>query len=341
LGLLLIALVLSAPCTAATQGRSGPVRLEGTRFADANGPWPALGTTMFWALWGEKHDPERLDKNLAFAAQHGIDYIRILSMVGTQTWKDRVIDPTWPDYWDVVDRLVERTTRHGLRLQVTVFADAQVMMPGQADREKWIDAWAARVSKAPERFLLVEVANEYWQNGFDSPDAVGVLGARLKKATSVLVAPSAPQCVDCIAEWRALHAGGLIDVATPHFSRDLRGPLGARGPVCDPLSMRNVPREITRTFVSNEPIGPQSSVQQDADPTRLADAARVTWLTGGAAYTLHTGAGIRGGGTFDRDRGRSANLWEVPGIERILEALRRAQSEAASGARRVICPPDL
>jgi hypothetical protein len=321
------------------------VRLDGARVADARGPWPALGTTLFWAMWGEKHDPDRLDKNLAFAARHGVDYIRVLSMVGTETWVDRVIDPQWPDYWDVVDRLVARAQRHGLRLQVTIFADAQVMMPLQADREAWIDAWAAQASKTPERFFLLEVANEYWQNGFASAQAVGVLGARLTKATTVLVAPSAPQCPYpasvnssedrvCVAEWRALHADGVIAVATPHLSRDRQGPFGARTPACDPFTMRHVPQDVARTFVSNEPIGPQSSVAAEGDPGRLAEAALNTWLAGGAAYTLHTGAGIRGGGRFDRDRGRSANLWEVPRIEEILAALRRAQAEGATDQMR-------
>lgn len=299
------------------QGRGGPVRLDAGRFADAQGPWFALGTTMFWALWGEKHDPERLEKNLAFAAREGIEYIRILSMVGSESWADRVIDPRWPDYWQVVDRLAARTTRLGLRIQVTVFADAQVMMPDAGDRERWVDAWAARVSKTPDRFLFVEVANEYWQNGLASPRDVAALGVRFKAAAPVLVAPSAPQCLSCLDEWRALMADGALDLATPHFGRDRDAPVG------------RIPAGVARGFVNNEPIGPQSSVESDEDPERLASAARETWRNGGAGYTLHTGAGIRGGGRFDRARGRSANLFDVPAITRILAAIRAARAEVS------------
>jgi hypothetical protein len=127
-----------------------------------------------------------------------------------------------------------------------------------------------------------------------------------------------------------LHADGALDLATPHFDRDLSGPLGPRGPVCQPITMRHVPSTIVRAFVNNEPIGPQSSVEEERDPERLAEAALVTWLAGGAAYTLHTGAGVRGGGAFDRARDRSANLWEVPNIERVLALMRQYQTEVST-----------
>ncbi len=317
----------------AGQGRTGAVRLDAGRFVDKGGAWPALGTSLFWALWGERNDPERLEANLAFAASIGVDYIRILSMVGTQSWHDRVIDPAATDYWEIVDRLAGRAARHGLRLQVTIFADAQVMMPDNAAREQWVDAWARRASQSPERFILLEVANEYWQNGFDTPAEVARLARRLQAATDVLVAPSAPRCgaypadlstpeaEDCVAEWRTLHADEVADVATPHFDRDISGPLGPMGPVCGPLSMRRVPADVVSAFINNEPIGPQSSVVSDTDASHLSAAAAVTWGAGGAGYTLHTGAGVRGGGVFDTERGRSANLWDVPNVRDTFEAI--------------------
>lgn len=102
----------------------GPVRLDGRAFADDSGPFNALGVSLFWALWAEKHAPERLDATLAFLARHGVDYVRILAMVGAPSWEDRVIDPAWPDYWETVDAFFERLGRHDLRAQVTLFADA-------------------------------------------------------------------------------------------------------------------------------------------------------------------------------------------------------------------------
>ena len=72
---------------------------------------------------------------------------------------------------------------------------------------------------------------------------------------------------------------------------------------------------------SNEPIGPFSSVRSEGDPLRLAMAAATTYLSGVGAYVLHTGPGIRGGGRADQERGRPADIWAVPQIDRILEAL--------------------
>jgi hypothetical protein len=335
---IVMALACALPLDA-VQGRTGPVRLDQGRFVDDGGTWPALGTTLFWALWGERHDPERLDANLAFAAANGVDYIRILSMVGAESWHDRVIDPNAADYWDIVDRLIARTARHKLRLQVTIFADAQVMIPDTAAREQWADAWARRASEAPERFIFLEVANEYWQNGFDTPEDVAMLARRLQGATEVLVAPSAPQCgaypADastpearaCIVEWQTIHADGVADLATPHFDRDVNGPLGRRGPVCGPLTMRRVPPDLVRAFVSNEPIGPQSSVVSEMDPELLRDAAEVTWLGGGAGYTLHSGPGVRGGGAYDRERGRAANLQDLLVVQQALSLIARVRDQ--------------
>lgn len=317
-------------------GRTGPVRLAGHAFADDGGPWLAFGLTYFPALWMERHDPDRLEQNLVWASSHGADYLRILSMVGAASWEDRVIDPKWPDYWQVVDRLVARAARHGLRLQVTVFADAQVMMPSTSDRDAWADAWAARVSRQPERFTAIEAANEAWQNGFDDTAELARMTKRINDRTRVLTAPSATACGShpedpqtseqraCVDEWRQLAA--VSDLMTPHFDRDVSKADGFDRPIRQPWEMLFGPRELgVQSYINNEPIGPQSSVAADDDPQRLAMAAAVTWLTQGAAYTLHTGAGIRAGSAFDLARGRSANLWEVPRIEETMAAIRQVR----------------
>src|SRR5512145_794541 len=84
---------------------TGRVRADRGVLVDDRGPFLAIGASLFWALWGERHDPDRLDRNLAWLAQREFDYVRILAMVGSETWSDRVIDPGAKDYWAVVDRL--------------------------------------------------------------------------------------------------------------------------------------------------------------------------------------------------------------------------------------------
>jgi hypothetical protein len=91
---------------------------------------------------------------------------------------------------------------------------------------------------------------------------------------------------------------------------------------------------VPKAWVSNEPIGPESSVHADDHPVRLIMAAVNAWVCGAASYTLHTGAGVRGGGIEDlgyeysnwdgKHRGRSRDFQDVANIEATLTGLVRA-----------------
>jgi hypothetical protein len=50
---------------------------------------------------------------------------------------------------------------------------------------------------------------------------------------------------------------------------------------------------------NNEPIGPLSSVEEDADPLRIVSAAAVTFVASLPLYVLHSQAGVRGDLDFD------------------------------------------
>jgi hypothetical protein len=82
---------------------------------------------------------------------------------------------------------------------------------------------------------------------------------------------------------------------------------------------------------SNEPIGPQSSVAEDADPLRLTMSYATVFVAKNSAYVLHTGAGIRGGGAADQARGRAVNFWEVPNWGPILAGLQAARRYLPAG----------
>jgi hypothetical protein len=305
--------------------RRGAVVLSGRALADQDGPFLALGATLFWALWGEANDPERLDANLAWLADRGVHYVRILGMVGGESWSDRRIDPTAPDYWTIVDRLLVRLGRHGLRAQVTIFAGAQAMMPDRGAREAFVDRWAARVNREPDRFVLLEIANEHYQNGLDDILEVRALGRRLADRTAVLVALSAP----ADGQACAMYAGSAADLATIHYPRNfqIEGPWQALGrPWHYPNEYDSGCRGALPVAVNNEPIGPASSVADDSDPLRLVLAYVTTFLSQNAAHVVHAGAGIRGGGAADRVLGRRANLFEVPGLDAALRGMQAAQS---------------
>jgi len=318
--------------------RRGRVRAEGKALADDGGPFLALGASLFWALWGEAHDPERLDRNLSWLADRDFDYVRILGMVGSDTWQDRRIDPRAPDYWTVVDRFMDRLARHGLRAEITVFADAEVMMPDEGERAEFAETWARYADEHADQLLFIETANEYAQNGLEAPE-VRDLAGRMNALTDVLVAASTPRAPwpveaadppaaadrDAMRAWQTLYGGPQADVVTYHFNR-APGPDGAWRQVALPWRLQFTGIDLPPVWINNEPIGPQSSVVSDDDPVRLAMGAAVTWVSGLAAYTLHTGAGVRGGGQADLARGRVANLWETPRIDEIaamLAAVRR------------------
>lgn len=335
--------------------RLGPITKRGSSFVDGNGQeFNGIEATLFWGLWAEKFDPAKLDANLSSARTYGIEAVRFLTMVGGASWADRVIDPTWPDYWQNVDNYVARLKRHGLLGRPTVFAAADVMMPSSAAREQWADAWAARVQRERDRFYYIEAANEYWGNGIVSADELRALTKRINDRTDVLVTASSPSCgsypegndqswaadvkagkIDeaerrrrgvCQGEWRAIYGSGAADLITQHFDRDSSKSDGYWRPVRQPWEMQFGAFELLDIFTNGEPIGPQSSVYSDTDPERLAMAAVVTYVSKGASYTLHTGAGVRGGGQADLNLGRAANLWEVPNIAATTSAITKLRA---------------
>jgi hypothetical protein len=79
--------------------------------------------------------------------------------------------------------------------------------------------------------------------------------------------------------------------------------------------------------LNNEPIGPESSVEQDDSPSRIAAAYVMTLLAGNAAYVLHAGPGVRGGGAADLalNPPRHAEFAELPSFEAIAAALSSAR----------------
>lgn len=293
---------------------AGAVRVEGRSFADDRGQVNALGASLFWSLWGEASDPERLEANLRALADQDVDFVRILGMVGTATWADRRIDPRVPEYWPTVDKLLDRLGRLGLRAEVTLLADAQAD-PGagwaglpRAERMAYVEAWAERAVRRPELFQFFEVANEHWQNGVQDLGELRAYGERLRTLTSVPVALSAPTEGDVAAMYR-----GWPGIATMHYDRDTGRADGFYRPVRQPWGW---PGEYFPNggepglVVNNEPIGPDSSVASDGDPARIALGYVTTFVAGNGAYVYHSGAGIRGGGQNDRDRGRRPNVFD-------------------------------
>jgi hypothetical protein len=336
--------VVAAACggvAAPADAPTGSVRAERASFADARGPWLPLGATLFWAPWGYRHDRERLERELALLARHGVDYIRVLGQVGAPTvddsWADRPIDPRWTStsacsgtsagrcatYDEVIAGLTDLAfDRYGLRVEWTIFGST-AFTPTPASRRELVDRVLKMSVGREHKIIHFEIANEFYHNGFEGADGLEelrALGRYMQERTAILVALSAPRQSDC-AVMQRLYAGGVGEVVTEHLSRSIRGPAGVWEPVRAPWTLQACDG-LPPLRSSNEPIGPFSSVNAEHDPLRLAMAAAVTYVSGVGAYVLHTGSGIRGGGRADRARGRPPNIGDVPDIDAIFRALR-------------------
>lgn len=135
---------------------------------DSNGPFLGLGVSYFQALRHAKHDRARLNRNLAFLASNGFNYIRILSMVSRDGLEIAPVTFTnrtgrrveaWPDYWQQFRDLLDLAGRHGLRVEVTVFADAQHVMPERSTRLAHLDGLLAHIAGRESWLIPLEVAN--------------------------------------------------------------------------------------------------------------------------------------------------------------------------------------
>ena len=316
--------------------RAGQVRAEGRAVADAAGPFNALGATLFWGAWAYKFDRARLERNLAVLSASGIDYIRVLGSVGGTSWKDRQTDPQWPDYDAIIAGITDLAyDRYGIRVQWTLFGGAP-STPAGASREALVDRFASVAKGREHKIFAFEIANEAWQNGFAGPEGLAELrrlGQRLNEKTTVLVALSSPGGGAACATY----AGASADVMTLHYARSF-GEEGPLRPLRRPWSFpgaydRACRGQLPKIVFNNEPIGPESSVSQDDSPSRIAAGYVMTFLAGNAAYVLHSGPGIRGGGAADVSSKlrRHAHFDELPSFKPIVSALAAAKQYLPAG----------
>ncbi|MBN1853879.1 MAG: hypothetical protein JW829_14190 [Pirellulales bacterium] len=318
------------------------VRLAGTTFCDNDGPFLGLGVSYFQALRRAKYDHARLSSDLALLAEKGFNYVRILSMVN---WDGLEIAPVsftnsagkpvegWPDYWQQFRDMIDLVAQHGLRTEVTIFADAQYVMPEKFARLAHMDGILANIAGREHKIIYLEVANEAWQNGF--PGDQGVADLReftkyLADRTAVPVAiTSNHQAGD--AGIVSLYHDSAADLATIHFSRDLRTIEGGWLPVRDCYRSANLPG--MPPVSSNEPIGPGSSVASENDPIKLCSAAAFAYIANLPAYVYHSRAGVYGYANCCPPSGEEDRFEDTAGINAYRYLSRLLQPDLAGWAR--------
>jgi hypothetical protein len=277
----------------------GVVRLQGRALVDDDGPLLGLGATMMWAAWAYKFDRPKLEANLQFLSTHGFNYVRALGVVGDPNtpdyWDGREIDRAWPDYAEVIAGLTDLAhDTYGLRVEWTLIGDGQITVPTLADRQALIAGFLAMAAGRERKLMHFEVANEAWQNGFGGDAGLAelrLLSETMRLRSPNLVAASAPVGVTC-AEAQAVYNGGVADLSTIHFDRDISQVEGSWRPVRLPWEHQFCPGLPVGS--NNEPIGPGASVAEENAPIRLVAAAIETWIAGLPLYVFHSHAGVRG-----------------------------------------------
>jgi hypothetical protein len=283
-------------------GRTGRVRLDGKVMADDEGPWLALGASLFWAVRGARTEPERLRQNLRWLRQQGVDFVRVFAE--TSDWPEESrTDPRWPDYESALRTCRDLSAAEGLRIAWTVFGGNALT---GTEQNACAETLRRVCNERPETVQYVEVSNE--NNGCRGD--VGFLRAVARAfadAGYVAALTSAAHVKDA-------YQGSAANVATVHFERTL----GDRGwrPVRQPWGYPGEYGEgLPATFISGEPIGPGSSVATESDPEKLAMNAVHTWLCGGCAHVVHFGAGIYGVQTSHPVGGnRPPDVWNQDGL---------------------------
>ena len=291
--------------------RQGRVRLNGHSLVDDGGPFLGLGVSYFTALWRGKNDRARLESDLAFLSRQGFNYYRMLSMVGYYpAWKGLEIAPVsfrnrngqsvaaWPDYWTQLRELIDLAyDGYGLRAQITIFADAQLMPQKEARLEHMRKLLEEVIPGREHKIMLIEVANEAWQNGFPGDEGVAQLrefARYLNRRTEIPVAITSNHDWPSLGSSRGfdqVYRGGVADIATWHFSRDRRED-GGWEPVYDCWELGD--RAGFPPVSSNEPIGPGSSVNTEKEPIRLVMAAAFAYVAKLPMYVFHSEAGVFG-----------------------------------------------
>jgi hypothetical protein len=320
--------------------RVGRVRVDGHSLADDNGPFLGLGASYFTALWRCKNDRARLQSDLDYLSRQGFNYYRMLSMVGDHpAWDDREIAPVsftnragkrvraWPDYWQQLRELIDLAyDRYGLRTQITIFADAQ-LMPDKTDRLEHMQKLLTDVTPGREhKIIMLEVANEAWQNGFPGEQGVSdlrefaeYLGSRTEIPIAITSNHDWPE-LGSPKGFEQLYARSSADIATWHFSRDRRTDDGWK-PVYDCWDLGDRPG--LPPVSSNEPIGPGSSVNAETEPIQLVMAAAFAYTAKLPMYVFHSEAGVFGKSRFE----------DMPGIDCFSHVLQLLPSDLPNWPR--------
>jgi hypothetical protein len=302
--------------------RQGLVVCDRRVVSDQTGIFHPLGLTFFWALYGWKFERDRIFAHLDWLRPKGFDYLRIL---GEVDWEGRSIEPSWPDYQQVLADFIDFAYKDcGLRTQVTIVGGRQYDQDTGARRfvpTELTKQVTDVVKERAHKVLLLEMANEWTRLDKVAMDDLIDMGKIAVEETDNLVALSCPSEKDEDDEtsghegMKNATAKAGANAFTIHPKRT--GTDDGWAHVRQGYDFKNFDTAV----YNNEPEGPQSSVESMDNPLQLASCRLLGVVCGGAGYVLHVGQGVTG--VADPEHGRPENMWEVPNIDEIMRIVRQ------------------
>lgn len=307
------------------QARTGLVRVNGRALADDQGDFMPLLTSLFPAAWAQKHDPARLDHELATIANEGCYHgYRSLTGVNGISWTDRMADPS--DVDTILAMAKKGYEQYGLRAMHCLFADGP--SPGAetpAQRMAVIDRLGLKLAGHEAHFLALEIVNERDNGNKLSVEETRALAARLKLYTSIPIILSRPGSG---FDYTALNTGTGQRLTTMHLERDNSDDGGRWEHLSKAIEFPWGAGDPT-ACLSGESKGVGSSGSSENNILRLTMAYFLTSLEGMAGHVFHTGAG--------RGMGRA---WDT-GPKYLADQPEWAPVSAGYRAMQAYLPPDL
>lgn len=255
---------------------AGAIYVERPTMRDETGAvWQWRGFTDFLLFYrflcGVDIQPF-LDERIAL----GANVLRVFSMVGWDECNPRFYPANFPSYWPQLRAFAETLAASAVRLELTVFADAQIVMPDADDRKAHLRQVLQTLAGMWNVFI--EIANEPWQN-LPGGDQEAIDLALDAQGHGLLVAsgeynswPPAPG-----ADYGNTHCPRTED--WPRKSKDL---------------MERCDNSDKTPWIGDEPMGAAEVTEpgrRDADPNNHAwyAATCAMWAPGA---TFHCEAGI-------------------------------------------------
>lgn len=273
--------------------RQGRVRIEGRSFVDDGGAYLSCDFTDMSALRLFEHHADRYRANCVGMRARGATTHRILGMVA---WSGREIDPRRSDIVELTRATIEAGYALGLRSRLTMFADCNKLEMRMPERREHALKMAHGLRGLEHMIESIEVCNEPGYAEFNGPwtpeQLVEVARLIAREIDDIPVGCGAPfggphSATEWTDEVYQILAKD-VDLAFPHFDRDVRKHDGMYRPIRQPLEAMN----LGYPFVNGEPIGPGASLASEDNPGRLRAAATFTWIARGAGHCYHTKPGI-------------------------------------------------